>query len=267
MRLPTSAPNLWTSRAATATEVGEARSLARRLDHAADRGADIVDSSAALPPGRLNLAQAMQADAQAFHGLPRTARPFVRRRRLQRRAPALRVGLAIDRSPSMQDVLEQTVSAAWTVARAGRWARQCRSIIELVDFDRQAQLTRAPAPLERVPVLRCEVPDGRPHSNGLPDALSLLDRTLGLSIHPDDSRLVIVLSDSALDNPAAARAAVTALHRRGVKILWVSVGEELPDGLDGVAHAISVDPNDLHTAVPDAVYSTLSATQTPKGRL
>lgn len=265
--MPNSQPGLWPSRPATTQEMGAARALARNLDRATDRGADYVDVAAPLPPGRLNLAQAMQADAQASLGLPRTARPFVRTRRRQRRFPALRVGIAIDRSPSMDALIEQATSAAWTVTRAGRWSRQCQNTIEVVDFDREAQLTRAPAPLERVPVLRCDKPDGFAHSTGLPDALRLLDRRLGLSIHRDDSRLVIVLSDSALDNPAEARAAVTKLHRSGVKVLWVSVDEDPPEGLHGVASAVNVPADQLHSAVPDAVCATLSAAPTPKGRL
>lgn len=265
--MPNSQPGLWSSRPATSQEVGAARALARNLDRAADRGADYVNVSAPLPPGRLNLTQAMQADAQTALGLPRTARPFVRTRRRQRRSPALRVGIAIDRSPSMDAPLDQAVSAAWTVTRAGRWSRQCQNRVELVDFDREARVTRAPAPLERVPVLHCDTPDGYAHSTGLPAALNLLDHTLGLTVHRDDSRLVIVLSDSALDNPAAARAAVGKLHRSGVKVLWVSVDEEVPEGLHGVASTVSVPADQLHTAVPDAICATLSAAPTPKGRL
>ncbi|TCJ75827.1 UNVERIFIED_ORG: hypothetical protein EDC92_11770 [Dietzia maris] len=265
--MPNSQPGLWPSRPATSLEIGAARALARSLDRAADRGADDVDVAAPLPPGRLNLAQAMQADAQATLGLPRTARPFVRTRRRQRRSPALRVGIAIDRSPSMAELMDEAASAAWTVTRAGHWSRQCHNTIEVVDFDREARLTRAPAPLQRVPVLRCDKPDGLPHSTGLPAALSLLDRRLGLAVHRDDSRLVIVISDSALDNHAQTRAAVSKLHRTGVKVLWVSVDEDPPEGLHDIAHAISVPGDQLLSAVPDAVVATLSATPTPKGAL
>ena len=44
------------------------------------------------------------------------------------------------------------------------------------------------------------LPGAANHSANLPDALELLRRRLKLDLHPDDSRLLVVISDSAPAN-------------------------------------------------------------------
>lgn len=255
--------HLWPGRPATGRERGAAARIAAALDAASDRGADIIEQHSTLPPGRINTSQLMQAEAQRQMGVPVTATPFTRQRRRQRRAPALRLGLAIDRSPSMQEYIDEAVSAAWALQRAGTLARQCRSIVDTACFDRDAHLMRVPQVAATVPKVTCPDSDGIAYSTGLPAAVELLCDRVGLLTHPDDSRLLVVISDSALNDRDRAHAAVRRLAAAGVRMLWISVEEEAPD----IPGAVSIAADDLLTGLPQLVVDALAGTATPKGFL
>lgn len=253
----------WPSRAPTGPEQAAATQLAQQLDSAADRGADITAVPTIAPPGRLSTSELLQARAQAARGVPVMATPFRRTQRRQRRSPAMRVGIVVDRSPSMNQNIDGVAGAAWALWKAGTITRNCASHVEVATFAREAALLRSRDLATRVPLIDCPRADGRSYSGALPAALTILDHHLGLSTAVEDSRLVVVLSDSALDNTKEAAAALDVLRGRGVHVAWISVDEDPAHALD----AWTVNPGDLLHQLPAVVVQTLAATPTPKGFL
>lgn len=251
-------------RVASVAEQDTASEVADRLDRAADRGMDETTVAYPVPPGRVDMGQAMQADAQAHLGLPRTATPFRRKQRRILRRPAQRVGIAIDHSPSMNDALDAAVAAAWVVEAAASRARQARSTVALSTFDTAAHLLE-PGSATHVPVLSTAEPGAVNHSAALPEALELLRTQLELDYFPDDSRLVVVISDSVLAEGQRVARAIDDLHGGGVRVLWISIDEDIPEYLPSAAATVTATEGTLMDALPDAVTQALSDTETPEG--
>lgn len=247
------------TRVATVAEQDAASAAAERLDRASDRGMDETIVAHEVPPGRLDLGQAMQADAQTQLGLPRTARPWRRRTRRMLRAPALRVGIAVDHSPSMYEALDAATTAAWIVEAATGAARQARSDVAVATFDTDAHLL-TPASATHVPVLQTAAPGAANHSAALPQAVDLLRGRLELDEHPDDSRLVVVISDSVLAEPEKVARTVEELTATGTRLLWVSVDGQVPEYLPDQAATLSADEGSLVEDLPDAVENALATT-------
>lgn len=261
VRLPASH---YPTRMATVAELDAVTLVADRLDRASDRGLDETTVSQAVPPGRLDLEQAMQADAQAQLGLPRTATPWQRKRRRTLRAPALRLGIAIDHSPSMHDMLDAAMGAAWVVEAAAARARQARSTVALATFDTSAHLIESGS-TTHVPTLETAEPGAVNHSGALPEVLDLLRARLEMDHYPDDSRFLVIISDSVLQSPQRAAHAIQELHAAGVRLLWISIDEEAPGYLpDGVA-TLTADAQSLLEALPGAVTDALATAYGPGG--
>lgn len=261
---PSLPPVTYPLREATVAEQDAASAVADRLDRAADRGMDETTVAYGVPPGRVDMGQAMQADAQDYLGLPRTATPFRRRQRRILRRPAQRVGIAIDHSPSMYDVLDAAVSAAWVVEVAASRARQARSTVALSTFDTAAHLIE-PGSATHVPVLPCAEPCAGNHSAALPESLELLRTQLELDHFPDDSRLIVVISDSVLAQPQRVAHTINELHADGVRVLWISIDEEVPEYLPAGTATLTATEATLMEALPDAVTQALSDTENPEG--
>lgn len=251
-------------REATAAEQDAAFAVAERLDRAADRGMDEDTVAYAVPPGRVDMGQAMQADAQDYLGLPRTAKPFRRRQRRILRRPAQRVGIAIDHSPSMDTVLDAAVTAAWAVEVAASRARQARSTVALATFDTTAHLVE-PGSATHIPMVPLAEPGAVNHSAALPEALDLLRTQLKLDHFPDDSRLIVVISDSVLGQPQRVANVIDDLHTAGVRVLWISIDEDVPEYLPPTAATLTATEATLMEALPDAVTQALSDTENPEG--
>lgn len=251
-------------RAATLVEQDAADAVAERLDQAADRGMDETTVAYAVPPGRLDMGQAMQADAQDFLGLPRTATPFRRRHRRILRRPAQRVGIAIDHSPSMYEVLDSAVSAAWVVETAAARARQARSTVAVAAFDSTAQLLEQGS-TTHVPVVPPTEPGGGNHSSALSEALMVLREQLAMDQFPDDSRLIVVISDSVLADSQTVASTIDDLHADGVRVLWISIDEDVPEYLPAGVAAITATEQTLIEALPDAVTQALAAADDLEG--
>lgn len=262
--IPSHPPATYPLRVATVAEQDAASAVADRLDRAADRGMDETTVAYAVPPGRVDMGQAMQADAQDHLGLPRTAKPFRRKQRRILRRPAQRVGIAIDHSPSMYDVLEVAVSAAWVVEVAASRARQARSTVALATFDTTAHLL-GPGSATHVPVLPSVEPGAGKHSSALPESLELLRAQLELDHFPDDSRLIVVISDSVLAEPQRVARTINELHAAGVRVLWISIDEEVPEYLPAETATLTATATTLMDALPDAVTQALSDTDNPEG--
>src|SRR5699024_10785861 len=123
----------------------------------------------------------MQADAQCQLGLPRTATPQQSEQHRGVRAPALRLGIAIACSSSMNESNDNANAAGWAICAAAGTARPAQSTIAIVTFDTDANL------VDTNSTSHTRVPGAANHSADLPDALKLLRHRLKLDLHPDDS--------------------------------------------------------------------------------
>lgn len=230
-----------------------AAATAGRLDQASDREVDGTLVLRAVPPERLDVGQAMHADAQCQLGLPRTATPQQSEQHRCVRAPALRLGIAIARSSSMNESNDNANAASWVIGAAADTARQAQSTIAIVTFDTDANL------VDTNSTSHTRLPGAANHSANLPDALELLRRRLKLDLHPDDSRLLVVISDSAPANLEHVERNVAGLAESGARVLWVSIDEDIPANLPAGITPLGVSSTDLMRTLPDTFNDILAA--------
>lgn len=253
MTAPTDPPDhpLWP---ATTDELAAATS--GRLDQASDREVTVSVMLHAAPPERLDVGQVMQADAQCQLGLPRTATPQQSEQHRGVRAPALRLGIAIACSSSMNESNDNANAAGWAIGAAADTARQAQSTIAIVTFDTDANL------VDTNSTSHTRVPGAANHSADLPDALKLLRHRLKLDLHPDDSRLLVVISNSAPANLEHVERSVAGLAESGALVLWVSIDEDIPANLPAGITSVGVSSTDLMRTLPDALNDILAAPTT-----
>lgn len=245
----------------TADEKRAAVRLSRRISSAQNRGIAVTATPSHTPPGRLNTRAAMLATAQQHMGVPVTAHPFTRYEHHHRRSPALRVGIAIDTSPSMADFLDATAGASWICAEAIKSSGR-ENTADAATFNNVARpfstggkrKVHVPAPGELL---------ARGSSSALPDALAQLARRTATA--GDDASLVVIVSDADVDNADEVDAAIRKLLRRGTTCAWLTPYDELPTFLPPQVFSGVSTGDDLPLAMHDLVLKCITSAPTPKG--
>lgn len=230
---------------------------AGRPGQTSDRRGDVTVVPHAAPPARPDVGQAKQTDAQCQLGLPRASTPHQTERHVGVRAPALRLGIAIARSLSTSESHDHANAAAWAIAAAADTARHAQSTIAIVTFGTDSDLvdTRSTSDM-RVPAT--EVLGAANRSADLPDALELLRHRLKLDLHPGDSRLLVVISDTAPAYLERVELSVIGLVESGAWVLWVSVDEDRPADLPAGITAVGVSSTNLTRTLPDIINDVLA---------
>ncbi|MCU4750049.1 VWA domain-containing protein [Streptomyces sp. G-5] len=249
-------PAITGSRSPTPAEMAAAARLARALRAAAYREPTTSYESAALPPGRLTMRQALALDAQLAAGATPTATPWTRTRRRANPTPPLRVGIALDVSGSMHAATEPIASAAWILARA----------TALTDPDSRTAaiafhttLTAVTAPGRKPRHVTQLNADGREHN--LAEAIDAL--TAGLDLHtPGAGRLLVIASDGKYPPPERERATtrITALNNHGCPVLWLAFAPN-PRPLPGTTLIHLTTPAE---AIPTIAKAATRAVQSSK---
>jgi hypothetical protein len=171
-------------------EQAAARRLTRTLRDATAGTRAAVTTASAIPPGRLNMRQALSASAQRAAGARPTAQPFTRTTTRRVPAPPLRAGIACDISGSMAAFTGPVASAAWILARAAVALPGATTATVL--FGEQVHpLTRPGHAPARVTTFAA--PDCTEQACEATDAL---DGALDLS-QPGAARLLVIVSDTA----------------------------------------------------------------------
>lgn len=207
------APGSWPRRDPTTEEIAAARQLGRRLQHARTQHREHTASPSPVPPGRLRTRQAITADAQIAARMIPTAQQWQRRTTQPPIKPALHLAVLVDVSGSMHSYAKRLSSAGWILANG---ARRCDAITTTIAFDDTASLLIAP---RQKPGQVHEMKAGG-GTSGFCDAVKLADRVLDLR-RRNSLRLLAVVSDGWLPNPAAAQKLITTLHRSGCPVLWL----------------------------------------------
>ncbi len=206
-------PATWTRREPTSEEIAAARHLGRRLQHARTRHREPTTTPSPVPPGRLRTRQAITADAQTAAGMIPTAQRWQRRTTQPPTKPTLHLAVLVDVSGSMHAYATQLSSAAWILANG---ARRSDAITTTIAFNNTATLLVAP----RQRPTHVHHMRARGGTTGFCDAVKLADQALDLR-RRTSLRMLAVVSDGDLPNPAAAQKLITTLHQTGCPILWL----------------------------------------------
>ncbi len=244
------------TRTPTTAERAAAGRLARSLRTAAHRERTATRTASIVPPGRLNMRQALARDAQRAAGATPTATPWIRTTRRHIPNPPLHVGIAVDVSGSMWPASGPLASAAWILAQAVTLT-DAASRSATVAYDEAVTAITAPGRTpRRVTEFQAQ---GGGHS--LAEAIDALDAGLGLTHATDAGRLLVIASDGdyAPCEADAAATRTTALHATGCAILWLAFA---PDPRP-LPHATLVELTDPHTTAAEigtAATRALAAT-------
>lgn len=246
-----------TTRAPLPREQSAARVLARALNNAARRERATVTTTSALPPGRLRMRGALARQAQRAAGAIPTAEPFTRTTRTAVPVPPLRVGIACDVSGSMDAFAEPVASAAWIIARAAELATMPAATATVTFGASVAPITYPGTAPARVTRFSC--PDVL---HVIDTAIEALDGALDLS-RPENTRLLVIISDGYYDGPRRDRAQqlLNRLRAAGCAVLWLAPDTSTaPKPLDGAnVHLIS-NPAATAQAIGRAITTAVRTT-------
>ncbi|GAA3877993.1 vWA domain-containing protein [Streptomyces sedi] len=201
----------------TQKEKAAAAQLARSLRTAAWRERTETTVDSAVPPGRLNMRQALLADAQLAAGVTPTATPWKRVTRRAAEQPPLRVGIGVDVSSSMYRATGPMASAAWIIHQATRWTDP-RSRTATIAFDEG--ITAITRPGKAPPGVIDFEAEGMYEAAA--EAIDALTAALDLD-RPGAGRLLVIASDGYFTPDQAARTTqrIAALRRSGCSVLWL----------------------------------------------
>ncbi|MEV0093719.1 hypothetical protein [Streptomyces sp. NPDC050738] len=229
--------------------------LARALKAAAYRERTTTVTHSAMPPGRLNMRQALAREAQQAAGATPTATPFTRTERRPTPMPPLRVGIAVDVSGSMSQATAPMASAAWIMARAVALTDP-DSMSATIAYDRALTALNAPGkPPAQVTEFEAS---GMGHSLG--HAIEALNTALTLD-RPGTGRLLVISSDGYYAPSEALHAyqRITELRAAGCAVLWLAFE---PDArpLPGATFLELTDPAQAAPAIAAAATTALATT-------
>ncbi|MEW1661097.1 VWA domain-containing protein [Streptomyces sp. NPDC093707] len=237
-------------------EAGEraaAGRLARALRAAAYRERVTTHVSSAIPPGRLDMRQALARDAQRAAGATPTATPWSRTVHRPVPTPPLRIGVAVDVSGSMRAAAAPLASAAWILARAAALTGP-DSRTATVAYHRSVTAITVPGRVPR------QVTQFGTQGGGhcLAEAVDALSAGLRLD-RPGAGRLLVIASDGRYTGEEAACAArrVVDLRREGCAVLWLAFAPG-PRALPGSTVVVLQDPARAVTAIAKAAASALA---------
>jgi hypothetical protein len=247
-------PAAWTSRPPRPDEHAAARRLATQLATAHSQPEPATHPSA-TPPGRLRTRHAITRRAQIATGSLPTATPWQHRHTMPPPRPRLHLAILVDISGSMTSYAAPLSSAAWILAHA---AHTHHATITTIAFGPSVTLLTPPRHRPR------QVHEIRPAggTDTFPDAIKLADQLLQLR-NPHTSRLLAVVSDGHLADPAAAQQLLTTLHRSGCRVLWLA-----PTGISATpfTHTTTIDVADPVDAIAHISQAALDALAAPTGR-
>lgn len=209
-----------TSRLPSADERRASVELAKKLRKVTypDRAKTRVQST--LPPGRINMRQAMMLDQQRQMRLTETAMPFVQRRFAPTIYTPISVGIMCDISGSMSRAQLPLAVARWVLANA---IHQVNGTVATVLFGNHGHPIQAPH--ERVSKIEVYDADGG-HENYV-EGFSLIDSALDL-IDGHGARLLVIITDGHFVLEEAVEYAEVTMdmcRRAGVAVVWMTLSE------------------------------------------
>lgn len=180
-----------------------------------------------VPPGRVKVRQAAQAQFQRQARTEQTAKPFSTTKRAKTVHTQIRVGIMCDISGSMRAAEEPLAVARWVLADA---LDQVNGEVATVLFGNEAHGVQAP----RERVTDIEAFDHNGGSEDYVGGFSMIDGALNL-IDGTGARLLVVITDGHFVRSDAVKYAEVTMDmckRAGVAVIWMDMGGYFarPDG-------------------------------------
>lgn len=171
----------------TPKERAAANTVGGMLEKAKYHDRVITKSMVEMPPGKLNGAAAMQADAERSAGVMVTQRPWQTKRRHHTQDPTLKVGIMVDISGSMSSAMEPMGVTAWVFSEA---VRRIQGEAAMVYYGGAVfPVLRKGQSLDKVRIY--SAPDG---TEEFDDAFQALDGELNM-LYGTGARLLVIVSD------------------------------------------------------------------------
>lgn len=173
-----------------------------------------------VPPGRLQVRDLIQADAETAAGLVATPEPFRRKEIKRDIAPPLHVAIIQDVSGSQTDAAQDAASGAWSLATAVRGIPESRVLMLAAGDDTYNIFS----PFEDIPgVPRVPCDDGH---TAMTSSMLAAEGKLDL-MHDNAARLMVLITDGEYswgNRDRDLRRYVDA----GVKVLYINTQDEIP---------------------------------------
>lgn len=172
----------------------------------------------AVPPGRVNIREARNAQYQRQQRVEQTAKPFRTQQRAKTIHTQMRVGIGCDISGSMRPAEVPLAVARWVLADA---LHQVNGEVATVLFGNDAHGVQAP----RERLTDIEVFSHNGGSEDYVGGFSMLDAALDL-IDGEGARLLVLVTDGHFVRADAAEYAEVTMDmckRAGVAVVWMDV--------------------------------------------
>lgn len=201
----------------TPQEMQLARITRRRLAEAYMPERRLIRTPSELPPGRVSMRAAREAQGQRERNEPVTAKPYVSRTRQHVPVPPLKVGIINDVSSSQSGPSKAAASAAWSLAKAAAMIPD--ATVAMVTFGPSLDSIIAPGKKpSQVPVI---------HAGGgtqyFARSLQAVEGGLDLT-RQDTARLLAILTDGEFgdrDDFNLRDPMLSRLISQGVRVLWL----------------------------------------------
>lgn len=202
-----------------ADDLMRARSLANAISKAQFRDVTKSEIKSMLPPGRLNIRQAMARAGQVASRSEITATPWTQVRRREVENPPITLAVATDVSGSMDQFQHEVCSFTWAFSNAVRKLKgKCGALAwNTVPWELINPGTGYP---------KMPIANAGGGSTGLPETIKALDSLVDLSFG-EGVRVLVIITDSDLPNGKEVNDALTKLMNYGVKVLWISTDRRL----------------------------------------
>jgi hypothetical protein len=190
--------------------------LAKAMADAAQPPREQITIDTAAPPGKLNMRGALSGAAQKAAGAPVTATPWRRTVRKRQPTPAVKVGVALDVSGSMDVFFAPAATAAWMLAIA---AKRTGGMAAAATFGQRARALIAPG---KVPAA-IPVPEMEWGTNHLDVVIDALDDALALGKPDQHARLLFLITDGWLfpNQLPPVKDQCERLQRNGCEIIQI----------------------------------------------
>lgn len=232
-------------------DLNRARALALAISKAQFRDVHKTENKSMLPPGRLNIRQAMNRAGQIASRAELTATPWTQVRRREVENPPITLAVATDVSGSMDRFQREVCSFTWAFSNAVRKLKgKCGALAwNTVPWE----LIKPNTGYTKMPIA-----SAGGGSTGLPATIKALDSMVDLSFG-EGVRVLVIITDSELPNGKEINDVLTKMMSYGVKVLWISTNRRM--GVKppkGSTVAVLDSPEDFGRIVSTKVIEVLS---------
>lgn len=233
-----------------ATDLSRMRSIVNALKSAQYREVSKSTLPSMLPPGRLQIREAMNRDAQVGSNQVITAKPWKQTRRREVDNPPLILAVATDVSGSMDSWQREVASFTWAVSSA---VKSLNGKVGAVAWNTEPYSLIEPNTYSKDLVL-CSCNGG---STGLPKSIKALDGLMSLS-YSEGVRVLTIITDGFIGSSSVeAQKEIDFLANEGVIVVWLMTGKSgwVPKN---VVSGVLKEPKDFGKVMSRVLIDALS---------